>query len=223
MLITSKPVCLIFGATLLLSAGGLRADYYTGTLSYGDGLYATQSWAKPATSISWIVTNEDPDAPAGFGWKYTYILSVPKKDISHFIVETSNGENPFTVDSLTDVVGTDAYEVKLFSPGTSNPSMPGDLYGVKFDDLSDTDVTVSFYSDRAPVWGDLYAKDGKDKGQDVLMYNTGFTAEDPVDPPSSGSLAGHLLRPDSSNAVPEPSLLLLLALGGLGLLRRRMV
>jgi len=220
MLITSKSVYLLFGATLLLSAGGLRADYYTGTLSYGDGLYATQSWAKPATSISWTVTNEDPDAPAGFGWKYTYILSVPSKDISHFIVETSDGENPFTADDLFGVEGTDAYEVKLFSPGASNPSMPGDLYGVKFDDLSDTDITVSFYSDRAPVWGDIYAKGGKDKGKNLLMYNTGFSAVDPVDPPSSGSLAGHLLRPDS---VPEPSLLLLLTLGGLGLLRRRTV
>lgn len=219
MLTSSKY---IFGLTLLLTAGTVAADYYEGKLSYGDGLYATESWANPATSISWIVTNEDPLAPEGYDWKYTYILSVPKKDISHIIVEASNGDQPFTEEDLADVVGTKVYEVGMFAPDKSNPFMPADLYGVKFDDLSDTDITISFYSDRAPVWGDFYAKDGKDRGKFVLMYNEGFEMEDPVDPPSSGSISGHLLRPDSySNPTPEPGVLILLGVGGLGLLRRQ--
>ncbi|MBN1554786.1 MAG: PEP-CTERM sorting domain-containing protein [Phycisphaerae bacterium] len=205
--------------TMVISLAGVAsATMYEGSLSYGDGLFATQQWADPNTFISWTITNEDLEAPAGFDWKYTYTLSVPKKDISHILLEASNGEHPFTAANLADVTGTDAYEVDTFTPGKSNPLLPADLYGVKFDDLSDTDLVISFYSDRAPVWGDFYAKDGKNKGKDVVMYNTGFTDPDPIDPPSDGSNAGHLLRPDTT---PEPSLLVLLSLGGAGLLRRR--
>lgn len=213
-----SPTIWFFCALIVVVTGSAQAAMYEGSLSYGSGLYATENWANSNTKLSWTVTDEDPDAPAGYQWKYTYILSVPGKDISHFIVEASDGENPFTEANLTDVTGTKKYEVDLFTPDNSNPDMPGDLYGVKFDNLKDTDVTITFYSDRDPVWGDMYAKDGKNKKKDVLMYNTGFSAADPVAPAASGSRDGHLLRPDS---IPEPGLMTLLAVGGFGLLMRR--
>ena len=211
---TSWTVCALIAVWVLPS----QAAMYEGSLSYDDGLYATAKWADEDTTLSWTITDEDPSAPAEYQWKYTYTLSVPKKDISHFILEASNGENPFTDANLTDVTGTDEYEVNLFSPGPSNPDMPGDLYGIKFDDLEEEQLTISFFSDRDPVWGDFYAKGGKDKGTNLVMYNTGFTDDDPITPASNGSLEGHILRPDS---IPEPSLLSLLTIGGVGLLIRR--
>ena len=105
------------------------------------------------------------------------------------------------------------------SNGKSNPMMPGEIYGIKFEAPyveNAQHITLSFYCDRAPTWGDFYAKDGKG----VLAYNTGFTSDDvdPTCPASNGSLNGHLLVPDT---VPEPGLLTLLGIGGVGLLRRK--
>ncbi len=205
---------------LLSLPSSVQADYYTGSLSYGNGLEAVGSWANPLTSISWIVTNEDPGPAGDFVWKYVYTLTVPKKDISHFIIEASNGEDPFTVENIIGLTGAKSYEVGLYANDASNPSMPGDLYGLKIDDLSTTNITVTVFSDRAPVWGDMYAKGGKEKGVWMVLYNTGFSEVDPVDPPAGGSISGHLLRPDTVDSIPEPSVLLLLAAGGLGALRR---
>ncbi len=201
-----------------------QAALYTGSLSAGSGLTATEDWDDTATELTWIVTNEDSSAPSGFPWKYTYTLHVPKKDISHFIVEVSDGEDPFTVCNLADVTGAGEYEVQRYHPtgdSGSNPLMPGDLYGVKLEDWGEkTEVAVSFFSDRQPVWGDFYAKDGTSGGEHnpVVLYNTGFSATDPADAPADGSVENHLLVPDT---VPEPAVMTLLLLGGVGLLSRR--
>lgn len=211
-----------------LAAGNAHATVYTGSLSYADGgLTATEEWASAATVLSWTVTDEqpDPNLPPLFLWKYEYTLTVPKKGISHFIVEASCGEDPFTEANLAAVVGASAVEVQEYQPtgaSGSNPQMPTHLYGIKFEGWDDEkiSVTVSFYSNRIPVWGDFYAKDGKGKsGGPVLLYNAGFADPDPETPVSDGSALGHLIVPDS-RTIPEPSLTILLGVGGLIFLRK---
>jgi hypothetical protein len=100
-------------------------------------------------------------------------------------------------------------------------------------------MSFSFYSDRAPVWGDFYAVDGyiwrykcgtgwyKDYNR---AYNKGFGSpdSDPLAPPDDGSFNCHILVPDTfddtpggDNPVAEPSALALMVLSGLGLTARR--
>ena len=67
---------------------------------------------------------------------------------------------------------------------------------------------INFYSDRVPVWGDFYAKGGRDS----YLYNAGYLAADPLAPAASGSLNNHILRPDSV-VIPVPSAVLLSSIG----------
>lgn len=220
-------LCLLFLLASFVSP--LYATSYTGSLSYGSGLFATAEWANTddpdnISTLTWTVTYH----PESSLWHYVYELNVPSKDISHIIVEASDeGDQSFTEANLFDLEGATVPENGIntytsTSNGNSNPLMPGEMYGIQFLPLENTtSLTVSFHSDRAPVWGDFYAKDGN-KGP-VVMYNTGFTANDAdpdpnIVPPDNGSYEGHLLVPDT---IPEPGLLTLLSLGGLGLVRKQ--
>ena len=79
--------------------------------------------------------------------------------------------------------------------------------------MESTTLTVSFDSDRAPVWGDFYAKNGTDtEGTDIYLYNSGFSIADPLVPAASGSEQNHLLVPDTV-AVPAPGAVFLGSVG----------
>jgi hypothetical protein len=216
-----------------------QAAYFEGTLSVGDGLeidgdlVATAAWDDPSTTLSWIVTDEDPNAPWGYPWKYTYTLEVPVKEISHFIVEVSSGELPVTDEDISGVEGLVEMTIGDNLPTDdegANPRMPSAVYGAKFDVTQEaTVVTVMFYCNRDPVWGDFYAKDGTvtvaGEKTPVALWNAGFseTDDDPEDLPSSGSVEDHVLVPDTDIWVPEPGSLALLLAGSLSILvlRRR--
>jgi hypothetical protein len=223
MLTAQKKIALyLCSLTLAVSVYPLYATTYTGSLSYGNGLSATENWKDSSTMLSWTVTNEEPDPtlPDTFVWKYTYTLSVAQTSPSHIIIEASSGDSEgigkFTDDNFENVSGfTMKDEIKTHhSTGNKggNPFMPADLYGIKLEDWEDDQfpLVITFYSDRVPVWGDFYSKGGKDS----VVYNSGFTAVDPTAPAADESYEGHLLVPDT---VPEPGLLTLLGMGGLGL------
>src|SRR5690606_15532951 len=65
--------------------------------------------------------------------------------------------------------------------GSSNPSIPGDIFGVKFDFGSGTSV-YTLVTLRVPVWGDFYLKGGRDANTSnpppdadfLSAWNTGF-------------------------------------------------
>ena len=147
---------------------------YTGTLSVtgvgADGaLLAGGAWNDPATTLAWTVDNTTTPGK----WHYAYTLSVPTGAISHMIVEVSDGDpgpifllaNLFDPQSAPAGWIDDPIELGEFIAGQQggNPNMPENVYGVKFNaetGFDDTTVTVAFDSDRVPVWGDFYGKNG---------------------------------------------------------------
>jgi len=66
----------------------------------------------------------------------------------------------------------------------------------------------------------FYAKDGKNDGALIYLYNSGFSAPDPIAGPDNGTIDNHLLVPDT---VPAPGAVVLgsLGLAFAGWLRRR--
>jgi hypothetical protein len=210
-------------AAVLLGGTTVLADttYHgllTATPDDGTGMWVNDpggdDWF-PA-EIEWWVNETE----AGF-YHYQYEIRVYGGAVSHFILETSE---PLPDGDIWDITGNygEALVGEWFYPGTANADMPGDLYGAKFDDTWGTTFTLEFTSNRLPVWGDFYAKDGTVGGEGLNQFwNAGFLLDDPLFPPSNGSLDGHILRPDSR--IPEPTTVVLLTVGlmSLGVAVRR--
>ena len=199
-----------------LGAGSADAVTYTGSLtSAGGGITGTSAWVDNLT-FTWTVDNE---TNPGF-WTYTYEFEdndpVRQKELSHLIVEVSASFTASDIHADTPDVSSDSPKTFTSSDGNSNPNLPGDLYGVKWNvaDAADgTDWTATLVTARAPVWGDFYVKDGK-TGEDNTAWNTGFLAADPLDLPADGSILDHVLVPDTfTTPVPEPGTMLLVGTG----------
>jgi len=196
--------------TVLLSAAAVHAATFTGSLQFTptlddtDGIYATgPNWAGNTITMSWTVTNEDASHP-GYDWRYSYEFNIGAKKtaLSHIIIETSPS---FTRADIIGIAGAALECVELQKVQSGNPDMPSDVYGLRFSPNSETlDAQFSFFSDRAPVWGDFFAKGGHGD----IAYNRGLTAQDcdPASAPGNGSFQNHILRPDKSSCVvPLPA------------------
>ncbi len=151
---------LLLAALAMLSAAVAQtpasAVSYSGTLSTPIELGGSGAWYLGST-INWVVTDLENGT-----WRYWYQLSVPVGAVSHFILETSRN---FT---LADIVEGSAMGdfSKIYvgtwsaNQGSSNPGIPGPVYGLKFDEAYGLVTTIQFDSYRMPMWGDFYAKDG---------------------------------------------------------------
>ena len=205
---------LIFAALILFMgfATNSWAITFTGTIIGGNTLIGTSPWDTNSSNLSWTVYDNSITGH----WTYEYIFTVPSKDISHVIIEVSDN---FSVGNIIETSsGRDPDAPKTYSPGGSNPGMPDDLFGIKWDTSGDP-LIYSFYivTDRAPMWGDFYAKNGVHQGSDVYAYNSqfGINTTALID---NGNAGGWVLVPDTGTGIiPEPSTFLLLGTGLLGI------
>lgn len=176
-------------------AGAYWTDFY---VQYDSGISAIGSWKDASTQLKWNITE------SGGAYTYQYTWSSPTTlggGLSHFILELTSGTE-------INYTGSIKIEYGNWTSSPSNPEMPGNFYGVKFDEL-EGQVVFSFTSNQAPVWGNFYAKGGL-----VYAWNTGLEF------PGTGVF---IARPDGFSQVPEPGTLILLGAGLLGLVavRRR--
>lgn len=195
---------------------------YSGSLSYQTGGVtgiAGCNWLTDNPRISWVVTW------TGACWNYSYTFSVDKPgDLSSFVIELSPS---FTYLDAWGFQGFQNPEIGLYTRDSQGSmwEMPiGGLYGLKISNfVPDPDTqyaTVSFCSNRSPVWGDFYAKDGKVGGTKNACWNVGFVDNDtdPLDAPSGGSIGYHILRPDTTQTTIPEAATMVLGPSGLALL-----
>jgi hypothetical protein len=192
---------------LAILATGSQAALYEGSLSTPGGLTASPAWsAGSGSTLRWAI-----DYASG-SWHYEYTLTVPAGEqqehaISHMLIEASSS---FSYPNIWNANwDEDKILIQNFDATNGNPGMPGSVYGIKFDDTADEgiDLTIFFDSDRAPVWGDFYAKNGDDKTGEgsIYLHNAGFSLADPLALPADGSVDGlHLLVPDTMSEPPVP-------------------
>jgi len=198
----------------------------SGTNTDGQLYVAGPTWnsSQADPTLSWSV--DDTTTPGK--WHYVYTLQVPggsrRADIQCVILETTDahGGQAFTAANLLSPASIPAdwlvsTQIGWFDAG-SEPGLPRDLYGVEFCTLTTdpTTLTISFDSDRDPMWGDLYARGFLVCDEVNLLYNAGMLSPNPTDAPRSGSMDGHLLVPDTGAQefiIPAPSALLLTSLG----------
>ena len=201
-------------AGILMGNTALAAPI-TGTINAGSGggLFATGSWAteEPYAELSWEVSESSNI------WTYEYTFSLPAKENSHSIFEVSSD---FAAENILDGT-TSGWELgNWYDQGMSNPGIPGTLYGIKFDGSGLNDM-FTIVTDRAPMWGSFYSKDGREGGgpgsEWVYAHNENFGSYSNAgiygDAPS-----GYALVPNTETAkVSEPGTLGMMGLGFLSL------
>jgi hypothetical protein len=197
---------------------------YTGSLSDVSGLTTTgDNWGDSpnvnVVSIDWTVS--DQGIP-GYQWMYNYIFQKTgnKAGLSHFIIEVSDNAkssdftSPTAIDSNSQPVVITTVGPQTLAITSGNPNMPSDVFGLKFSPPENSGLTylnLTFYSTRAPVWGDFYAKDGGNNPVNSA-WNTSFLVADPTDGPGNGTIDNKILRPDGIGTIPEPTTIIIWSL-----------
>jgi hypothetical protein len=216
---------------ILTLIGGLalapQAQAFSGALSsVAGGIAGAGNWfgnAQEPVTVVWSVTETE-----GGWWHYAYTIEHRPVQTGRIILETSP---TFTQADMFDAAGDFAgYTVGSFAPGADNPGLLGTIYGIRFDGAWGCETEIAFDSWNAPIWGDLYVRDDMSLKVNSRAWNAGFLEADPDAPAADGSLASHLLVPDTYGTlfppIPEAATGILIGLGFLSVvvaarLRRR--
>ena len=188
-----------------------NATQLTGNLDWGP--------SGEGYKINWNIV------PVGSTFHYIYTITDAgggplNKALSHQLLEisptiTQSNISQIIYDALPSFTSDSP---KTFTPsdGNSNPNMPGNLYGLKFEDFEDSSLPViDFFSTRIPIWGDFYAKDGKGTngpGNDPSFFNYVFNTGFGTDPTlATTNFSAWIPIPDTHSVqVPEPGTWLIL-------------
>ena len=223
---TLLPCCAWLAAGSSVNAGII----FTGSISNADGnLIGNSAW-KTGSSLSWEVSYDSTTQ----NWTYDYQLDVGSKAVSHVVLGLCPTLEDYNFSSITGSNnGSSTFGTfTTTGQGASNPGLPADIDGLKIDtSLDPKSLSFKLVTSASPSWGDFYAKGGKDKGENVYMFNSGFVANNPNAPAMDGSVDGHILVPSCIldpdpilTPIPEPSSVLglagLLIFGGLASRRR---
>jgi len=199
-------------SAMLMASNGWAA--FIGSISEGDGLAFPGGGPWADATLEWSVTHN------GSRWVYEYTFSDhgngnQLRDVSHVIIEVSE---TFTLGNIMAGTTIDGEGPKTYTTNRSNPEMPNDIWGIKWDVNTDTtEYSWTIISDRMPMWGDFYAKGGGDTVAYNMMFGTDTSAAI-----GNGNAGGWVLVPDTTT-VPIPSTAYLLGFGVVGLMlgRRR--
>ncbi len=124
-----------------------RRVCHSGDLTTADGgLLANGVWSTNGASVWYQVSNIDADS-----WFYEYEVTISgsEGDLSHIILETSQNAD------IRKLIGDSSF--KLVGPttfgdeGNSNPGIPGEIYGIKLDELTEMTFAFSFESYNGPI------------------------------------------------------------------------
>jgi hypothetical protein len=211
------------------------------------GVVAADGWAAASGGfkVSWVITQQGTNSYfTGTNYLYQYTFSnadgttPTTPNISHLLLETSGNFTladikAATIDGIAaTLTGPTTFDGQVGSasgPGDNNgnPNLPGDLFGIKLESTADSKTVFAFYSDRAPMWGDFYVKDGAPGTDHIIAtaWNTGFGTNPDINTPSADFYKWIAVPDTKPGGVPVPPTVWLMGSGlvGLGLMgwRRR--
>jgi len=209
------PVLLAVAALLFLTVPTQASTILEQGTLYG----TTDFTAVPAgqfyndATLSFLVTQDGPVVHYTYTFQ-DYGTKTNLKTLAELIIQTAGTFTASDISNVAYSVGSNSYAIGTYTIGSGAPGLqPSPLYGINFTINSQNPITISFDSDRLPMPGYFYMKDGK--------YPINST-----NPPDLGDIYAYnypeknLMVPGATNAVPIPASALLLGSGltGLGLL-----